>query len=116
MLAFKNRLKQNDQVNIVFKKGRTAYSQFLFAKYLPTDLDTSRFAFSIGLKYSKKATERNRAKRILRSAVGKFISQIKPGYDLVFYLKDVKEKEIEYNNIEARVQEILNRAKLIKTN
>lgn len=116
MLAQQNRLKQSDQIEKVFKAGRSAYRHFLFLKYLPNTLSVSRFAFSIGLKYSKKATTRNAAKRIMRSVVRQMLDDIKPGYDLVFYVKDVKEKELEYNIIKELVCDILCRAKLIKNN
>lgn len=38
---------------------------FLFAKYLKSDLDFSRFAFIVSSKVSKKAVVRNRIRRVL---------------------------------------------------
>lgn len=112
MLDIKHRLKSRKEIDQVFQKGRTCYSQFLFLKYLPNSKPVSRFAFSIGLKFSKKAVERNRAKRLLREAVQTNLSQIKPGFDCVFFVKNVKPAELTLEILLKHVEHIFNRARL----
>lgn len=45
-------------------------AEHFYVKYvLNPNLETSKFSFSVSLKVSKKATERNRIKRIFRAAI-----------------------------------------------
>jgi ribonuclease P protein component len=44
----------------------------------------SRFGVIVSTKLSKRATKRNRAKRILREATRSFLPQVKAGFDIVF--------------------------------
>lgn len=50
-------------------------------------LGLCRLGFSIGLKFSKKATLRNKARRRLSEAARALLPQIKPGYDFIFIPK-----------------------------
>jgi len=95
MLSKKYKLKSNSEITQVFKNGKTVKSSFLFLRYRFNQSDKTKTAFSIGLKYSKKAVDRNHAKRILREALVDFTDKIKPGYDLVFYFdKNFQEKTV----------------------
>lgn len=47
----------------------------------------SRFAFIISTKVHKKATKRNRARRLLVEAIRELLPKIKPGFDCVFLAK-----------------------------
>lgn len=86
MLPEKNRLKSRKEIDQLFKNGRAVRNSFLFLKYKENNLKESRFAFSVGLKYSKKAVDRNEIKRILREALRPLIEKIEPGYDGAFFL------------------------------
>lgn len=114
MLPSLNRLKKNSEIQQVFEEGKYAYRQFLLLKYRPNQLPYSRIAFSVGLKFSKKATDRNRAKRLLRSAINDIMPALLPGYDLVFYLKQTNLNQLDYDTLRILAKEILSRAKLLK--
>ena len=47
----------------------------------------SRFGFVISKKVAQKAVDRNRMKRILRSVIEKKLSRIRPGYDMLFVIR-----------------------------
>lgn len=113
MLEIKHRLKSPRQIENVFKKGKSTRSGFLFLKYCPNKFRNSRIAFSVGVKFSKKAVDRNRAKRILRSEMKKNLSKLKPGFDIVIFLGQISPKEFEKENIEASLKKALTFSKLI---
>lgn len=113
MLPAAFRLRKNSEIQQVFRQGQFAYSQFLCLKFRPNDQKISRIALSIGTKYSAQAVQRNRAKRILRSSISKNLSQLQPGYDLVFYFKPVAPEKIDTETIEKLLNDVLKRARLI---
>ncbi len=49
--------------------------------------DSSRFAFIVSTKISKKAVERNRVKRKLRETVRQLLDRIDSGFDVLFLAK-----------------------------
>lgn len=62
---------------LVLKKENQPFSRFFF----------TRFTFIISKKISKKATERNKTKRLLSEATRELLLKIKPGFDAVFLAK-----------------------------
>ena len=90
VLPKENRLSKKE-VELVLKKGRTYRGFFLILKYWKNKLSSedkrlSRFAVIVPLKVSKKATKRNRIKRLIRENLRKRLSQIRPGFDVVFWI------------------------------
>lgn len=90
MLPKKNRLKKTLEINQVFAKGKFLSCSFLSFKYLLLPNKEIKIAFSIGISYSPKATERNRAKRILRAVTQKKIAKIPKGLNGVFFINKKK--------------------------
>lgn len=102
MLAKKYRLKSAKEIENVFKQGKSTRSGFLFLNYCGNNLSCCRIAFSVGIKYSKKAIDRNRAKRLLREEMKQYLGRLAPGFDIVVYLGQVPpggltKKVIGYN-------------------
>jgi len=97
MLAVPNRLKKQKDFEAAFKNGRGFKDGFLFLKVAENGLTISRFGFSVGLKVSKKATIRNKARRRLREAIRLVISRIKTGFDVVV----VPSPEVQDKNFKA---------------
>lgn len=96
MLPAKNRLVKRTDFNNVYRKGIFFAEEPLSLKYVRNDLENSRIGFSIEKKFFKKATERNRMKRLLREAFHKNIEKIKKGFDIViFYKKNEKNPEFK---------------------
>ena len=47
----------------------------------------SRFGFVISKKFANSAVDRNRMKRVLRAVVEKELPRIRPGYDMLFIIR-----------------------------
>ncbi len=114
MLPKKHKLKSNSKITQVFKNGKTVKSSFLFLRYRANQSKKTKAAFSIGLKYSKKAVARNKAKRILREAMHQFTEQVSAGYDLVFYFDKNFKDEFSLKIAEENMKACLSQAKLLK--
>ena len=81
------RLKKNSQFNLLFSKGKKAFSPALILLYLPSD------KLEIGICVSKKhgnAVMRNRIKRLMREALQKNIEKIRRPYSMVFIAKQAE--------------------------
>lgn len=66
----------------------SVYSTELFtARFTSNNRSSSRFGFVAGKTLDKRATVRNRVRRIFRSCLEERLSCIVPGYDMLFFLK-----------------------------
>lgn len=130
MYTKENHLTKVRDFNLVLKHGYWINSQFLSLKVLelaknenhfPSTVDVDKFkkqlklAINVGLKVSKKAVVRNRAKRqiveILREVMSK--NGIGEGYYLFFVAKpNIKDKT--FAEISEEVKVLLTRAKVLK--
>lgn len=113
MLPKKNRL--NLKKETFFKrKNNLFYNGFLFGvSFLKENSQPSKFAFLVSKKIDKRATKRNRIKRLLAAAVREFLPQIKDGFKFVFLVK----KEIldkDFWEIKKEVKNFLEKNNLLK--
>jgi ribonuclease P protein component len=93
MLPYKNRLIKRKDFEIVHRKGIFYSSGNIFLKIRENNIQETRIGVVIGLKFSKKATERNQVKRVLREYFRNRIREIKRGYDIIIMArKDAKER------------------------
>ncbi len=83
MLSAKNRLHNRQDIEKVFRQGRGTHGQFLSVKFLPNNLNHSRFAIIVSKKVSSNAVERNRIKRQVREILRLNLKEIKTGLDIV---------------------------------
>ena len=83
MLAKKSRLKKNNDFDLVFKKGKSAYGKLLGVKIINNQKASNRFGIILGLKVSKKAVIRNLFKRRIRAIIRGEQGRFKNGYDVV---------------------------------
>jgi ribonuclease P protein component len=96
---------------------RLTHSQFvktpLFAvRYKDNKIDTSRFAFLVRKTVDKRSTVRNRIRRVFRSCIEEHLSEIKPGYDMIFFLeKGIMDKSRD--EVWQALQHILKERKLL---
>ncbi len=87
MLPSKNRLVKRIDFLLAQKNGRR-YQEADFAILVKESQNPfPRFGFIVSNKISKKATVRNQAKRRLREAVRKILTQVKPEIDIIFLAK-----------------------------
>lgn len=112
MLSRKYKLKKDNDFKKVFKQGKNYQSDFIKIKVLKNDLEFSRFGLIVGLKISKKATQRNRIKRRLEEIVRLKLKQIKSGFDIVVLVnQEITEKN--YQAIEKTLISLFKKANLI---
>lgn len=112
MLAAKNRLQKEKDIKNVLKNGKSFFSTRLGVKFIKNNLDSSRFAFIISLKISKKAVKRNRLKRQLREIIRLAINEIDKGNDIVVLTRPGI-LDLEYNDLKNELFGVIKKAKLI---
>lgn len=87
-------LRKKKEFDNVWKNGRSCFDGLFGVKALLNDLPNSRYGISVGLKFSKKAVERNSVKRKVRAFVDSVDSQTKVKADVVIIcLPSAKGKE-----------------------
>jgi ribonuclease P protein component len=113
MLPKENRLKKKKEFEAVFKGGRHIKSQNFFIKYLANGTEQTRIGFVVSKKVSKKAVDRNKAKRRMREAFKNIDGKLKNGISIIIVaypgLKGVKFKEVL-----AEIESALKKGELIK--
>lgn len=111
MLIRKYKLKKDNDFKKVFKQGKYYQEDFIKIKALKNDLKISRFGLMIGLKISKKATQRNKIRRQMEEIIRLNLSQLKPGLDIVILVNpEIIEKD--YQEIEKTLINLFKKAKL----
>jgi len=87
MLSYQNRLISKKDIEAVCRRGSFFSSGNVTLRVKKNEESGTRFGFSVGLKFSLKAVERNRAKRQLRESARQNIATIKKGYDIFAIVK-----------------------------
>ncbi len=88
------------RIKEIFSEGNFIRDKNFTVLYQKNNLNFPRFAFVVSKKYSKKAVERNRAKRILREAIRLSFKENHSleslNYDIVFLAKEtLKKKKVQ---------------------
>ena len=86
MLPKPHRLPTPD-IKQVMQRGRRLTSAELVLIYQENTIDTPRFAIVVPKRVDKRATARNRAKRLVREALRKLLPEM-PGADGVFVVRN----------------------------
>jgi len=89
VLPRRYRLQNYQEIEKVKKEGKLYQISFFGLLILKRTLSEAeglptRFAFIVSKKLSKKAVQRNRAKRLLSEAVRGLLPKVKPGFDIIF--------------------------------
>jgi ribonuclease P protein component len=111
MLSSKNKLKKKNDFDRITKRGKAFSGNFFVMKVLKNNTKETRFGFVVSRKTLKKAVERNKIKRRLRSILKNKIPETKKGYDVVFFAKKGIEKT-EFKKLKETVEEFLKKAEL----
>ncbi|MFA7319267.1 MAG: ribonuclease P protein component [Parcubacteria group bacterium] len=112
MLFRENRLILGRDFNVAYREGRFLSSGNISLKVRENGLEKTRIGFSIGLNFSNKAVDRNKAKRWLREIAKKQLKNIGKSVDMVVMLK--KEPTFPtYQALESNFQKALSRGDLI---
>lgn len=111
MLSVKNRLFKKEDFEKVRRKGKYFFQKGISMGVLPNDLSSSRVGFIVGTKFSKKAVERNLAKRRLREIFRDKISLIKPNSDIVVRLDGSVAND--FKTLAESIESLLRQSRLI---
>lgn len=84
MFNKKNRLAKTKDIQKTIKSGRVFFNPSINLKFFSKPDARARFTIVVGTKVFKKATQRNRVKRILREEVKKNILFFPSGDYMVF--------------------------------
>jgi len=87
MLAKKYRLSAKKDFSRIYKSRKTYNTPFFAVKYVDNGLPYSRLAVVVSKKTLPKATERNRARRIVRAILGPHWPKLKKHADIVVFIK-----------------------------
>lgn len=87
MLPQKHRLFLRKELHRIQKEGKVYQFTFFGLLMVKSDSPISRFAFIVSNKIHKRATKRNRIKRLLRESIRSLLPKINPGFEVVFLTK-----------------------------
>lgn len=112
MLPKKNRLKKKKDFERVFMNGKIIKCQDLFLKYIDNDKEDTKIGIVVSKKVSKKAVDRNKAKRRIREAFRLIGSKLKNGINMIAVAyPSVKNRE--FSDIKEQIEAALTKAELI---
>lgn len=114
MLPFKNRLIKKGDFEKIHKNGRFYAEGNVMIKLMENGLGETRVGFIAGIKFSKKAVERNRIKRQLREVFREKIGEIKPGFDVVVMARKREKEKIKFEELRNSVGRLLEKGGLLK--
>lgn len=119
MLPKRYRFPLRKEFSRLKRSGRIVPGRFfslLVAGQLSQDsLLVPRFGFIVSVKVSKKATQRNRAKRLMSETIYQLIPKIKPGFDGVFLTKKTIINR-NFKEIFQEVEQVFKKAEILKEN
>jgi len=95
----------------VKKEGKTRHHKFVVLVFIPNDMEYSRAAF-VASKAVGNAVTRNLIKRRMKACVADSWSNVKSGWDLVFYARNAG-TTASYNNLREAISVLLLKADLI---
>ncbi|HEX8932221.1 MAG TPA: ribonuclease P protein component [Patescibacteria group bacterium] len=94
--------------NVRLSNSKLYRTPLFLLKASSNELPYCRFGFVVGKSTDKRATARNRIKRLLRSCVEELLGQFRPGQDLLFFphrsILEMKREEL-YNQVHAFLQD-----------
>ena len=82
MLPTEYRLKKEEEIKTLFKKGRSVFDRLVGVKVRKNSLKNSRFVVIVGVKVHKRAIRRNRIRRQIRSILLEHLSHVPTGFDI----------------------------------
>jgi len=90
-------------------------NEVLVMKYEEAKGEDLKIGFSVGLKFSKKASRRNKVKRWLREAARSTIGKIRAGRKIIFLANSkFPYEQMNYSLVKEKIENLLRKAKLFK--
>ena len=114
MLQQQYRLRRSADLKRVRQQGERRRHPLAILIVNPNDLAVSRFGF-IASRRVGNAVKRNRGRRLLREVVRLHLSDILPGYDCIFIVRQAT-PNASFVDVETAVLQLLTRLKLLNRN
>lgn len=115
MLPFKNRLVKKKDFDKVHNAGQFFSEANIAMKVSKNDLPDTRIGIIVGLKYSKKAVERNKMKRQIRDVFQGKLRQFKKGFDVMVMLRKKETERIDFKKLQKNIDSVLDRSGLLNS-
>ena len=106
-------LLKSKEFNKVYKKGLASRADGVILYCLPNGLEHNRLGFSIGSKNIKRATSRNRIRRLFKEVYRRLKGELKRGFDIVLVVRKDLHEELTYDSTEAAFLKLARGARLI---
>jgi ribonuclease P protein component len=107
---------RKEEVNMVFKTGKSFSSPEMVFRFLPNKFSHSRIAILVGVKLSKKAVVRNRIKRRLRELTRLHFKKFPSGWDILVIARDLRLGEIDFLKLTGKFLYLVDKLSNCKTN
>lgn len=114
MLPYVNRLTRKEDYEAVYRKGKPLFCEDIVFNILENGLSEVRIGVLVGVRFSKKAVDRNRIKRQIREIMQKNLVKMRSGMDIVISLKKTSQKDLSSEKIKIMLENALKKGKLIK--
>lgn len=113
MLPFKNRLVKRKDFEKVHKIGQFFSEANIAIKVAPNGMPDTRVGVIVGLKFSKRAVERNQMKRQLRDMAQKKLKDMKKGMDVAVMIRKRDGERVFANKLQKNMESVLIKSGLI---
>lgn len=107
MLARKNRIVKKEDFARIKRYGRSYFSGNIELKIAENSLDETRIGFIVGLTFSKKAVERNAAKRWARESLRSYLPKLGKNKDLLIIIRKKDNQRTEKDQIKEDIRNVL---------
>lgn len=112
MLKREFRLRKDDEIKKVLKKGISQYDEICGFRFLKSDRDYSRATVIVSKKVHKRAVKRNALKRQYRDIIRRILPEFKEKVDIAFFPSN-KAIEVSFEEKENRLKEKLQKKGLL---
>lgn len=105
MISRQNRFHGHNSLNVVYRKGKAARSEFISLRYAPSRKDDYRLAIVVSKKVSKSAVVRNRIRRRIYEIVRLYKKGLEEPlrYDLVISVFDERAASVPAADLTASI-------------
>ena len=113
MLLKEKRLIQKKDFSKIQRFGRRFFEDNLQLQCLENGQGSTRIGFVVGVRFSKKAVERNALKRKLREIFRRELKNIKAGAELVISVRGRAGEKETYEILQKKAGELLRKSNLL---
>ncbi len=98
----------------VLRSGRRSGESFVSLTVKKNNTPLSRFGFIVSTKVDKRATTRNRLKRLLRESVHHLLAELPKGWDVVVSTRSKPHEDMNQSDVEKILRQALQNAGVLR--